>query len=327
MAETRRRGHRLLGRLLRARIVISVVVGVAIIAGLLAFADLGKLANLVAGIRPADLIVAVLLIVSYTALQAAQWIYLLDNLGVAVPRGDALLAFAGGNLTRYLPGGSYFQNYLLYETSGVDPAITSVATTLMVLLEPAVALLFLLILGIDGWLWLRWLLAIGLPLALLFAVGLYLFIESPMLPGWLTRRRLYRAFSDEVVRFRVGLARLADARILAMSAALSAAYVLLEGMALYLVAHALRIDGLSLPSALAAYYFSIGVALIVPIFTNLGTLEAGGVAALITLGVSREGAVASFVLDRALIIAVAIVMAFTVGFAFRDVLARAMRAA
>lgn len=299
----------------------------AIIAGLLAFADLGKLANLVAGIRPVELVVAVLLIVSYLALQAAQWIYLLDHLGIAARRRDALLAFAGGNLTKYLPGGSYFQNYLLYETSGVDPALSSVATTLMVLLEPAVALLFLLILGVDGWVWLRWLLAIGLPLALLFAVGLYLFIESPMLPPWLTQRRLYAAFADEVVRFRVGLARLANARILAMTATLSAAFVLLEGMALFMVAHALRIDGLSLPSALAAYYFSIGVALIIPIFTNLGTLEAGGVAALIALGVSREGAVATFVLDRALIIAMAFVMAFAIGFAFRDVLARAVRAA
>lgn len=299
----------------------------AIIAGLLAFADLGKLANLVAGIRPVELVVAVLLIVSYMALQAAQWIYLLDHLGIAARRRDALLAFAGGNLTKYLPGGSYFQNYLLYETSGVDPALSSVATTLMVLLEPAVALLFLLILGVDGWVWLRWLLAIGLPLALLFAVGLYLFIESPMLPPWLTQRRLYAAFADEVVRFRVGLARLANARILAMTATLSAAFVLLEGMALFMVAHALRIDGLSLPSALAAYYFSIGVALIIPIFTNLGTLEAGGVAALIALGVSREGAVATFVLDRALIIAMAFVMAFAIGFAFRDVLARAVRAA
>lgn len=303
------------------------MVSIAIIGGLLAFADLGKLANLMAGIRPTELILAVLLIVSYMALQAAQWIYLLDHLAVEAPRRAALLAFAGGNLTRYLPGGSYFQNYLLYETCGVDPALTSVATTLMVLLEPAVALLFLLILGIDDWVWLRWLLAIGLPLALLFAVGLYLFIESPRLPSWLTRRRLYLAFADEVVRFRVGLARLADARILAMTAALSAAFVLLEGMALYMVAHALRIDGLSLTSALAAYYFSIGVALIIPIFTNLGTLEAGGVAAMIALGISREGAVASFVLDRALIIAIAIALALAIGFAFRDLLGRAVRTA
>ena len=303
------------------------MVSIAIIAGLLAFADVTKLAYLVAGIRPLELAVAMLLIASYISLQAAQWVYLLDHLGIVVPRRDALLAFAGGNLTKYLPGGSYFQNYLLYETSDIDPALSSVATTLMILLEPAVALIFLLVLGIDGWAWLRWLLAIGLPLALAFAVGLYLFIESPMLPRWVTGRRLYAAFADEVLRFRVGLARLADARILAMTASLSAAFVLLEGMALYMVAHALRLDGLSLTSALSAYYFSIGVALIIPIFTNLGTLEAGGVAAMIALGVSREGAVATFMLDRALIVAIAIALALGIGFAFRKLLARAVRAA
>jgi uncharacterized membrane protein YbhN (UPF0104 family) len=325
--ETPRRGRHLLSGLLRPRVLISTVVSIAIIAALLAFADLGKLASLISGLRPAALAGAALLILAYNGLQFIQWFYLLDHLGIVAPRRDAILAFAGGNLTKYLPGGSYFQNYLLYETSGVDPALSSVATTLMVLLEPAVALIFLLVLGVDGWVWLRWLLAIGLPLALLFAFGLYLFVESPVLPRWLTRHPLYAAFADQVVRFRVGLARLADPRILSTTAALSAIFVLLEGLALYMVAHALRIDTLSITSALAAYYFSIGVALIVPIFTNLGTLEAGGVAALITLGVSREGAVATFVLDRALIIAIAIALAVIIGSSFRDLLGRAVRAA
>jgi uncharacterized membrane protein YbhN (UPF0104 family) len=281
----------------------------------------------VSGLRPIYLGAAAVLILGYTGLQLVQWLYLLDRLGIVAARRDAIFAFAGGNLTKYLPGGSYFQNYLLYETSRVDPALSFVATTLMVLLEPAVALIFLLIIGIDGWVWLRWLLGIGLPLALLFAAGLYMFIESPVLPRWLTDRRLYTKIADQVVRFRDGLARIARLRTLATMAAMSIALVLLEGLALYMVARALRIDGLSVTGALAAYYFSIGVALIVPIFTNLGTLEAGGVAALIALGVSREGAVGVMVLDRALIIALAIVLAVIFALAFRDLLGRAVRAA
>jgi hypothetical protein len=51
------------------------------------------------------------------------------------------------------------------------------------------------------------------------------------------------------------------------------------------------------------------------------------VAALIALDVSREGAVATFVLDRALIIAMAIVLAGISAVAFRDLLGRALRAA
>jgi uncharacterized membrane protein YbhN (UPF0104 family) len=129
-----------------------------------------------------------------------------------------------------------------------------------------------------------------------------------------------------VVHFREGLGRIARPRILLTTAALSAALVLLEGLALYMVARALRIDGLPVTAALAAYYFSIGVSFVVPIFTNLGTLEAGGVAALIALGVSREGAVGVMVLDRALIIALAIVLAVVVGLAFRDRLGRVVRA-
>jgi len=280
----------------------------------------------VAGVRPIYLAAAAVLILAYNGAQLVQWIYLLDHLGVVAPRREAILAFTGGNLTKYLPGGSYFQNYLLYETSHVDPAFSFVATTLMVLMEPAVALIFLLVIGIDGWVWLRWLLVIGLPLAGLFAAGLYRFIESPLLPRWLTGHRLFAAVADQVVRFRDGLGRIARPRILLTTVALSVALVLFEGLAIYLVARALRIEGLSVTAALAAYYFSIGVALIVPIFTNLGTLEAGGVAALITLGVSREGAVAIMVLDRAIIIALAIVLAVIAGLAFRELLGRVVRA-
>jgi uncharacterized membrane protein YbhN (UPF0104 family) len=276
-------------------------------------------------LRPAFLLVAVISISAYLAVQGAAWMYLLDRLGVRATERETLLAYAVGNIARYLPGGAYFMNYLLYETSGVDPAVSSVATTLIVLLEPAIALFFLFLIGVDRWVWLRWLIGIGLPLALLFAAGLYLFIESPSLPNWLTDRRLFRQLADEVVRFREGLAKMADLQLLATAAALSAGFVLLEGVGLFLVARALRLDGLTLTAAMAAYYFSIGVALIVPIFTNLGTLEAGGVAALIALGVSREGAVAAMVLDRALIIAIAIVLAVAFGVADQDLLRRALR--
>jgi uncharacterized membrane protein YbhN (UPF0104 family) len=235
------------------------------------------------------------------------------------------LAYVGGALAKYLPGGSYFQNYLLYETTGVDPALSSVATTLIVLTEPVIALLLLFTLGIDGWVWLRWLIGIGLPLALLFAAGMYLFIESPRQPRWLTNRRLYRALADELVRFRDGLARMAHPGILFTQSLFSLVFVILEGVGLYMVALALRIDRLSMTAALAAYCFSVAVALVVPIFTDLGTLEAGGVAALIAMGVSRHGAVGIMVLDRALIIAVALALAVTFGIIWRDLLGIALQ--
>jgi hypothetical protein len=78
-------------------------------------------------------------------------------------------------------------------------------------------------------------------------------------------------------------------------------------------------------AALAAYCFSVAVALVVPIFTDLGTLEAGGVAALIAMGVSRHGAVGIMVLDRALIIAVALALAVTFGIIWRDLLGIALQ--
>lgn len=310
---------------MRPRVVISVIVSLAIIGALLAFSDFGKLQHVIGRVQGAYLLAAVVFILAYNAVQLLQWMYLLDQLRLNPPEQDSVLAFVFGNLAKYLPGGSYFQNYMLYETSRVDPAISSVATTLAVLLEPAVALLYLFIIGIDGWGWLRWLIGITLPLALLFAAGLYLFIESPRLPDRLIRNRLFRALSDQVIRFRAGLERIAHPGVLATAAILSAFLVLLEGLALYLVARGLHVDTLSVTAALAAYYFSIAFALIIPIFTNLGTLEAGGVGALLVLGVSRPQAVAVMVIDRGLIIGLAVVLALITGVAFRQPLLRALR--
>ena len=312
-------------RLLRPRIIVPGVVSLAIIGGLLAFANVGKLADLIAGVRPTLLGIAVLFMLAYNAVRSAQWFYLLDRLGIGARRRYEALAYVGGALAKYLPGGSYFQNYLLYETTGVDPALSSVATTLIVLTEPVIALLLLFALGIDGWVWLRWLIGIGLPLALLFAAGMYLLIESEQQPRWLTHRRVYRALADELVRFRDGLARMAHPGILFTQSLFSLVFVILEGVGLYLVALALRIDRLSLTAALAAYCFSVAVALVVPIFTDLGTLEAGGVAALLAMGVTRHGAVAIMVLDRALIIAVAMLLAVVFGFVWRDLLGIALQ--
>lgn len=302
-----------------------MIVSVAIIAGLLAFSDFSKLEGVIGAVQPGYLLAAVVFILAYNAVQLLQWMYLLDAMHLGAAEGEAVLAFVFGNLTKYLPGGSYFQNYMLYETGGVDPAISSVATTLAVLLEPTFALVYLFIIGIDGWTWLRWLIGIGLPLALLFAAALVLFIESPRLPNLITERGLFRRLADEVIRFRDGVARIGHPAILGTAAVLSAFLVLLEGLALYLVARALHIDSLYVTSALAAYYFSIAFALIIPIFTNLGTLEAGGVGALIVLGVSRQAAVAAMVIDRGLIIGLAVVLAIISAVVFHRPLQKAMR--
>lgn len=301
-----------------------MTVSLAIIGALLAFSDFPKLEGVIARLQPAYLLAAVIFILAYNGVQLLQWMYLLDQLRLQAPEAESVLAFVFGNLAKYLPGGSYFQNYMLYETRRVDPAVSSVATTLAVLLEPAVALLYLFIIGIDGWGWLRWLIGICLPLALIFAAAVYTLIESPMLPNWITRRALFRRLSDEVIRFREGLQRIAHPGVLATAAVLSAFLVLLEGLALYLVARALHIE-ISVTTALAAYYFSIAFALIVPIFTNLGTLEAGGVGALIALGVSRQGAVAVMVIDRGLIIALALVLAVITAAVFHQPLQNAFR--
>jgi len=78
-----------------------------------------------------------------------------------VPFNARLFSFAGGEATRFLPIGNYFENYLLTAAEGVDFGFSSAVTTVTVLLEVAVSLTGLVILGLGNWWWIRPLILLG----------------------------------------------------------------------------------------------------------------------------------------------------------------------
>ena len=312
-------------KLLRPRVIIPVVVSVALIAGLFSFANAPRVVGLILQLDPLYLAIFFGLMVAYQVVRCLQWLYLLHHLEVRVPLRSQIFSYLGGALAKYLPVGSYFQNYLLYETREVDPAVTSAATTLIVLTEPAASMIMVFIIGIDGWGWLRWLIGIGLPLGVAFGVGLYKWLDRHGVPHWIKRRPRLKRVGDGLERFLEGVGRVAHARLLVVQGLLAGCYVAIGGVGLYVVELMLRQHGISVFSAMAAYGFSLTAALVVPVFTDIGTLEVSGVAALLSEGASKHAAVAMMVFDRVLIIAASFVFFAAAAIAWRDLLARALQ--
>lgn len=305
--------------------IIPAVVSAALIGGLFAFADAPRVVTLIARLDPRFLLLFFFAMVVYHAVRALQWLILLRQLKIKVGLRSRIFSYLGGAVSMYLPGGSYFQNYLLYETRDADPAETSAATTVMILTEPLMAMVIIFALGIDHWTILRWALGIGAPVIVAGLVGIIWLLKTRGLPGWLERRKLVRRGREQIDEFIDSLARFRSPRTLALQALVAGVYLLIGGFALWLVELMLRLDAPSLSGCVAAYCFATAAAMFIPLFTDLGSLEVGGVIALIAAGASRYGAVAMMIFDRVLMIAAVFVFLLIAAAIWRDLVKNAFQ--
>lgn len=296
------------------------------IGGLFAFADAPRVVTLIARLDPRFLLLFLAVMVVYHALRAAQWLVLLDRLELKAGLRARLFSYIGGAVSMYLPGGAYFQNYLLYETRDADPAETSAATTVMTLTEPLMAMLIIFIIGIGNWTFIRWLLGIGVPVIAGGLIGIFWWLRRHGLPDWLERRKLVRRGRDQIDQFLESVARFRDPATLGLQAMLAGLYLLVGGFGLWLVELMLHLHSPSLSGCVAAYCFALAAAMFVPLFTNLGSLEVGGVAALIAAGASRQGAVAMMIFDRTLMIAAVFLFLLVAAVLWQDLLRQAFQA-
>ncbi|MGH7757958.1 MAG: hypothetical protein ACREN7_01425 [Candidatus Dormibacteria bacterium] len=90
------------------------------------------------------------------------------------------------------------------------------------------------------------------------------------------------------------------------------------GAGLYLVLRAIGAGHLSILAVLPAYAFGVTVALMVPIMTDVGSLEVSTVATLATAGVATSAASAAVVVDRALMVAAPALFLACAALLFRD---------
>ncbi len=137
-----------------ARIIVPAIFSAGLVAFLLGVADLKtlRIAIVLPGLAIAEMVglTAVFLVA-----KGMVWYWLVRKAGITASPMAIFFAYLGGETTKVLPGGIYFQNYLLGKFSG-HRAEKGVATSLvMVGMEAAVCMGLVLGFGIAGWTWLR----------------------------------------------------------------------------------------------------------------------------------------------------------------------------
>lgn len=257
--------------------------------------------------------------IGYEFVRGVQWRYTMVTLGVKAPMRTEIFAYVLSEVTKILPIGNYFQNYVLQVSKGVDFGLTSAATTLVVLEEVAVGIVGVVILGLGSWTtWLRLVIIIGLAV---FAVVVWLlsrYYHGKGRPDWIKRRSILNDVADEFVNFRKGAETLLTVRSISITMALSIVYLLMGGAALFVVVRALGDQQLSFSQALAVYLFSLAFSLIFPLPIDFGVLEVSGVGAFLAVGAARNTAFGAVFANRILntlsaIVIAAVVVAFLHG--------------
>ena len=236
--------------------------------------------------------VVLLLTAPYVAARALLWHELLEQLGIEVPWRPTLVALAGGEIAKTVPGGIYLQNYLLARLGRFGEAAvvrSTTATTATLGLESALALPAALAIGIPGTPWLPWLL-IGIVVVWLALLALLRHLVHywelhlrPGVPGWLCHGLL---LADEFLDALAELLTWRTARALVPTAA----YMLVYVVDLYLISSALGVTRIGFVETMGIYAVVVLTVILVPIPTKLGTTELTGLTAFVAYGVPRPTA-------------------------------------
>ncbi|MDB5076824.1 MAG: hypothetical protein JWO42_3003 [Chloroflexi bacterium] len=315
-----------MSRLFRPSVVLPLIFAVVVIGGLLRFADSKKVVALMSAFPRRDLALYLLLMVCYEFVRGLQWHVLLGILKLRVPLRAQIFSFAVGEISKSLPIGNYFQNYVLQVAEGIDIGRTSAATTLIILIEVAVSLLGVVVLGLGEWTsWLRPLIIIGLLITSIVAVAYAKLHHAHSPPKWMTQSDNMRKLLEELRQFREGVADLLHVRLLIVPVALGAVYLVIAGTALYLIARGLDVRGLTYGETLSVYFLSLAFGLIFPLPVDIGVTEISGVGALLAVGVDRNKAVSLVLLNRVLSIGAAIAIALVVVAILHDELIATLR--
>lgn len=287
----------------RPSLVIPVTLGAAVLAALVAVSDPPKVLAVLEGFHYRYLLAILALMLAYEALRCAQWCVLLRALGIHAPLRTQVFSFLGGEVTSFLPVGTYFRNYLLGRSGVATFSRSSAATTVSLLSEIVICLAGVVIFGLGAWsTWLRPLIIGG---AAIFLVLVWAVSRSEValaatrwLPSWLGEHTLWQRALAEIAQFRAGALALRQPHVLMAQGLLGALYLSVAGTTLFVVLRSLGLDQVSFVQALGAYFFSLTVFLLSPV--SVGMIEVSGVAALVVVSVEEPAAVGVMLLYRVL---------------------------
>src|SRR5918911_5146528 len=288
-------------KLLGPKVVIPVILSFAVLAGLLFFGNVGQVIRLMEGFAHLYLLWFVLLMLVYEVVRGVQWHYLLQSMDIRVPLRSQIFAYAVGEVTKSIPVGNYFQNYVLQEAEGTDFARSSAATTFIILIEVFVSLMGVGIIGLGAWSsWLRPVILIGLPVFGFIAWAAHAWHVHPRTPQWVKEHKSLLQALNAFKTFREGAGALFRPHVVGIAVLLGGIYVIVGASALYLVVRGLGIGGVSLWQGGGAYFLRLAFLLVFPVPMDIGATEISGVGALLALGMSKGDAVGAMLVNRAL---------------------------
>jgi uncharacterized protein (TIRG00374 family) len=320
-------------RLLRPSVLVPLVIGVALLAALLGFSNAGQVVARMASFQRAYLVPFLLLMVAYEAVRCVQWHFLLGALGIRVPLRTQVFTFATGEVTKSLPVGNFFPDYVLQRSKGTDFGLASSATLMITLIEVVVSLAGIVIIGIDGWGWLRPLIVVGVFSFGLLVWSFYRWHHTPHpahphhAPAWARHTLRWKTVQkalDELRQFAQGEARLLHPHVIGTGALFGATYLLLGGAAFFCIVRGLGLADISYWQTLVAYFFSLAFAAIVPLPMDFGSTEISGAGVFVAMGVSRSAATSIMLLGRVLTLGATLVIALITSLVLRGELRAAL---
>lgn len=271
-------------RLLRARIVIPVLLSAALLAFVFSISNISQVMGYIVSLSLAAIAIVFALTVVYLALKWGQFHRYLGQEGIFATWRQSLLSFAVGEMTLPVPAGIYAQNYVLRSTACADFSRSSAATTAVLAMEAIVCLLIVGIVNIPQWSWLRPVI-LGVFVAGAAVAALFLKV-TPVRDraGDLLQVGPLRKLGPEFIETVEGVRDLFSPRVAAVALPIAVVYLVSLVAGFFVTAHGMGITGLSFGEALTIYLFAIAVEELVPFSSNLGVIEAGGVAAAQALG-------------------------------------------
>jgi uncharacterized protein (TIRG00374 family) len=312
------------------KVLLPAVVIIGAIALLFSFGNPAKIIGDMAAFNRTYLIWIFLLSVLYELVRFLQWLFLLREQRVQAPLKAQIYSFAGGEATRFIPVGNYFQNYLLSSAEGTDFAYTSAATTLIIVYEVIISLTGLVILGLGGMSWLTPTIVIG---AFLVGFGGWYLYEhhgngSP--PAWIQRHQRARKFwegtTEQLHAFGNGAKNIIHAESVGISLGLATIYLIAAGGILYLSLEGIGWTRTPFLPVLAVYFFSLAFGLIFPLPVDIGVTELSGVGAFLAIGVDRNAAIGAMLINRVLTLGFSLIIFLIVAVVMWDETKRAWTA-
>ncbi len=311
--------------LLRPRVVLPMLLSISLLAALLAFANVHAVEAAVRGFHTLYLVYFLALMTAYEAVRCVQWRLLLRASGIKTDTRTSAFTFLVGEMAKTLPMGQYLRNYLLRQTGDANIGQSAPATLTTLLIEDAVSLVGVLILGIGGWSWLRPMIVVSAVVFAAAIFGLYRLIVTARMPRRISASGRFRAVLTELKHFKMSSMLLANPRTLIIQFCFGATYLLLGAGAFYALLLGLGVTGVPLSQAIAVYFFSLACGLLIPIPVDIGLIELSGTTALLSVGVSRSVAVSAMLLNRVLGGAASVLIALVTAVILREQLRAALR--